>query len=669
MSRLPFARRFSAVGVAIATLSLLALGLRLWLFTRGNSLTGIVEYDDGPYVASSILLTHGIMPYRDYIFVQPPGIALILAPVAFLAQWGWISTAAVMTTGRVMTALASAAGVLVVGLVLRHRGVAAVVVGCGLLAVFTGSIEAAHTVLLEPWLVLLCALGMLVVFDGDHLARSGRLLWGGVIFGFAGAVEAWAVAPVAVLAVLCLPQWRRLAVFAGGVTAGFAIPVLPFALLSPRGFYQGVISAQIGPRANPLRVSPLYRFKLMAGLHWLQPWSGWATVVVALLIGGVVLAAGAFSVVVSMRLPPKLDVFVLTVTAATLVMFLSPSQFLYHFMGYWALWLALSVALTLSSSADAVWQLAPVHRLNWSRGLLVATAVPVIGIFTALQVSAMNTQPPAPILSAQVQRLIPPGSCVLSDSSPTLIMAGRLVPARPGCVILLDSTGADLELSHGLKPANGAAQVSAVEQMWWRAFRNAQFVLLSNRAPIRVPWTPKLKSYFTHNFRTIFSQSGPTGSGVNRTSYYLYKHTAQPSHASRIHTTAYIVTPGAYSAGSPSQAVAIPASLRMAGLTFLPSAVFALATAVLVLSVTWTRKRRLRPGYAPLWARGYVLSIIAVATVCGVVVHGFVGTGRHRKVRRPAWLRLAASTRPWREQPLPPATVPQRPEMLKHPFI
>jgi hypothetical protein len=336
MNRLPLARRFSAVGVVIATLSLLALGLRLWLFTRGNSLTGIVEYDDGPYVASSILLTHGIMPYRDYIFVQPPGIALILAPVAFLARWGWISTAAVMTAGRIMTALASAAGVLVVGLMLRHRGVAAVVVGCGLLAVFTGSIEAAHTVLLEPWLVLLCALAMLVVFDGDHLARTRRLLWGGVVFGFAGAVEAWAIVPVAVLALLCLPQWQRLAVFAGGVTAGFAVPVLPFALQSPHGFYQGVISAQIGPRANPLRVSPLYRFKLMAGLDWLQPWSGWATMVVALLIGGVILAAAVFSVVVSMRLPPKLDVFVLTVTAATLVMFLSPSQFLYHFMGYWA---------------------------------------------------------------------------------------------------------------------------------------------------------------------------------------------------------------------------------------------------------------------------------------------------------------------------------------------
>ena len=38
---------------------------------------------------------------------------------------------------------------------------------------YPDSMQAARTVLLEPWLVLFCLLGALAVFDGDRLA-GGR---------------------------------------------------------------------------------------------------------------------------------------------------------------------------------------------------------------------------------------------------------------------------------------------------------------------------------------------------------------------------------------------------------------------------------------------------------------------------------------------------------------
>jgi len=368
-------------------------------------------------------------------------------------------------------------------------------------------------------------------------------------------------------------------------------------------------------------------------------------VLVITLIGGVIVVAAAFTAVVTMRPPPRLDVFVLVVTAGTLLMFLGPSQFLYHFMGYWALWLAMSIALTLTAAADALWGLAPVHRLNLARVLLLAVAVPVLAIFAVLQVDALSHEPPAPVLSARVQRLIPPGSCVLADTSPPLVMASRVVPAHPGCVILLDSTGADLFLSNGLKPYSGAAQVSAVEQMWWRAIRHAQFVLLSHQQGKRIPWTPLLHAYFTHHFRLIFSQRSPRRPGLDTFSYRLYKRTAQPRPVALARTTAYIARPVAGKARAtayiarpvageastpPSAPVLLPAELRLAGLTFLPSVVFVLAAAVLVVCVSWTRRRRRQPGYAPLWALAYVMLLAAAATVRGMVAYGLVGTGKHR---------------------------------------
>lgn len=514
-------RRPSAATVALVAASALGLGLRLWQFQRPGSLTGIVEYDDGPYVGSAILLTHGILPYRDYIFVQPPGIMIIITPIALLARLGWISTAGVMAIGRIVTALASAAGVPLLGLLIRHRGVAAVTLGCGLLAVYTGSIQAAHTVLLEPWLALLCLLGALTVFRRDRLATDRRLLWGGVIFGFAGAVEAWAILPVLIITVLCLPRLRRIAMFAAGVCAGFLVVLLPFFLQSPSGFFDGVITAQIGPRANAIRVSLLYRLRDMVGLHWLYTWSEWATIVVALSVGGLIIAGMIVASLLTGRGPAALEWFMLAMTAGLVLMFMRPSQFLYHFTGFLGPFLAGSVALPLARCADGLLRWLPISESNWPQGLLTALAAPFIGVFAALQIMALSGLSGYLVLSPAIQRLVPPGSCLLSDTGPPLIMTGRLVSTQPGCVTVLDSTGADLALSHGLKPDTGAWRSWALQQMWARAFQHAQFVLLKYSQNPRIAWTPSLRAYFRQHFTAIFHQ-GVLG-GLNSQYYTLYR--------------------------------------------------------------------------------------------------------------------------------------------------
>ena len=80
------------------------------------------------------------------------------------------------------------------------------VLASGIVAVYPASVQAAHTVLLEPWLVLFCLLGALAVFDGDGLTSSSRrLVWGGLAFGFAGAIKVWAILPVVVILVLSGP--------------------------------------------------------------------------------------------------------------------------------------------------------------------------------------------------------------------------------------------------------------------------------------------------------------------------------------------------------------------------------------------------------------------------------------------------------------------------------
>ena len=73
--------------VLIVALSALGLGLRLYLLLRPGYLLGVTEYDDGSYFGSAIRLVQGQLPYRDFVFVQPPGITLLMAVViiAFVA--------------------------------------------------------------------------------------------------------------------------------------------------------------------------------------------------------------------------------------------------------------------------------------------------------------------------------------------------------------------------------------------------------------------------------------------------------------------------------------------------------------------------------------------------------------------------------------------------------
>src|SRR5260370_34374281 len=100
-------RRPWAVYAVIIAATVLAVGLRLYDLSRPGYLFGISEYDDGTDFGSAVRLLHGAVPYRDFIMVQPPGITLIMFPVA--AATKALGTDAGMAVGRGVSALAHAA--------------------------------------------------------------------------------------------------------------------------------------------------------------------------------------------------------------------------------------------------------------------------------------------------------------------------------------------------------------------------------------------------------------------------------------------------------------------------------------------------------------------------------------------------------------------------------
>ncbi len=334
----------SAVPLSIAAATALALLLRLYLLSRPNYLLGVTGYDDGVDFGSALRLVDGAFPYRDYALVQPPGITLLLTPVAILAKL--TGTDSAFATARVLTTLIGAADVALVGLLVRHRGVVATTLACGLFAISPDAILASHSVLLEPWLVLFVLIGMLALFEGDRLTdRRSRAALGGAALGFACLIKVWAILPAAVLAAwLLVRAARRLApAYLGGLIAVAAAFGLPFALMAPGGFVRDVILSQLA-RTDVNRVSVPIRLMSFTGIRDLNPSPDltWLTALaLVILIAGCVVGA----TVVSRRPPPPLESFSIVMTAVVVAAFMWPADYYPHYAAFLEPFLVCAIAL------------------------------------------------------------------------------------------------------------------------------------------------------------------------------------------------------------------------------------------------------------------------------------------------------------------------------------
>ena len=108
-------------------------------------------YDDGVYLGAATRLVHGVLPYRDFDFVQPPGITLVMGPVALIGRL--IGTRDAMAVARCFTAAVTGLNAALAALAVRDRGRTAMLVAGVSLALFPLAVAADQSLLLEPYLV------------------------------------------------------------------------------------------------------------------------------------------------------------------------------------------------------------------------------------------------------------------------------------------------------------------------------------------------------------------------------------------------------------------------------------------------------------------------------------------------------------------------------------
>jgi alpha-1,2-mannosyltransferase len=515
----------SPAGVVILAATGLALGLRLFMLSRPLFLTGVTEYDDGVYLGGAIRLISGALPYHDFAFVQPPGILLLMAPVAVIAK---VSTAThAMAAARLLTVLASALCVPLVGHLVRYRGVFVTLLSCGILAVYPDDVTTAHTLILEPWMNLLLLVGVCAAFRRGRLASPRRLFWGGVAIGFAGAVKYWAVLPALALLVVCLvtptaagPLRRRRGWgYVLGVAAGFAVPVLPFAAAGPGLYLRSTLLDQASRAGSvvpaSLRLAHITglidvlnakgRLTLHAGTHSLFASGGVATTATTSAGWAPLIVAAAAAAVLGVgylwrpaRSAP-LEWFALASCLTAVAAVLAYSAFFYHYADFVAPWLALSVGCAAGTLCRAF-----SDRPEVRRSLIAAAAALLLGlaVFQARELSGLHTTSIYPD-----KAVIPADSCVVTDEV-SLTLAANRFSTRPGCPDVLDSLATTLVEDNGISVQGGAKASARAVSAWMWIFDHAQYVWVSSDSGRRIPWTHGLERWFARHFKPLKVRHG-----------------------------------------------------------------------------------------------------------------------------------------------------------------
>jgi alpha-1,2-mannosyltransferase len=528
-------------GVIITAAALLGLGLRVFQLTRPGYLTGFTQYDDGVYIGNSLRLVNGVIPYRDFAMVQPPGSMLLMVPAALGGKV--FGSAWALAAARILTVGADTANIVLTGLLVRHRGALAAGVASGGYAVYPAALGASQTLFLEPWLNLFCLLGAVFLFDGDHVVGCGqtsgaagrggshRALWAGACFGFATAIKIWAAVPALLAWAVCArgvrargvwrglggssPRGNAAALFAGGFAAGFAVPCLPFLILAPSGFGRTVFWSEL-VQATHARVGANPRLADITGIAGLTSVGLHPHV----WIGAVAAAVGFASVVAAWIRARRagnpatvLDWFALVCTVVVIGMLFSASEWYEHYAAFAGPFLVILLALSaarlfaaarpLRARKDLTSGPPRMARAAVAAGVFAAVAIAATGAADGLTVTKLN---PARDLAA-ARALIPPGACVLTDTVSVTIVTNRFTAGSPGCPAIVDAVGTLIATTNGKEFPASRAVLAADTRVWWQALRQAEYVWLIGNSygytGARIDWTPALHAYFVRHFKLI----------------------------------------------------------------------------------------------------------------------------------------------------------------------
>ena len=483
-------RLASTFGWQLAAVGLLAALLRLALLWHSGGWHSAIEYDDGVHYESSSLLLRGVLPYRDYTFLQPPGITWLLLPSAAVGRV--LGDATGLVLARLATIGAAAAATMMLGrFVARRTSVHRGVLAAAIYAVAAPALIAGRTAMLEPWLDA-C---LLVAYErlSRRTLSSRDTAVGGVALGLAVTVKAWGlVAAVVLLAWLAVRRPRIDARSFGRILAGAAAAVtavcLPFFVFAPGHMISDVITAQLGRPADGT-ADTFVRWAQFLAIKpvFAHPYAPAALATIAV----VGCAMGA------LRRGPVAWLMLAQLLAGVLMFALSPPYF-YHYGDYLIVPFAVVVAFALPSLNPAQVRVCRLRKAAaWS-------SVWILALGGVVQLAAAWQQGTAASVNVdQLHDLIGTARCVSADQPVLLELADatnrncRPWPDPHGTALL------DLPPHVGSHFYPLGFRDVPLFQRDWRAELAASTMLILTGSPCSpsLGWSPALCGEFRRDFR------------------------------------------------------------------------------------------------------------------------------------------------------------------------
>lgn len=471
--------------------------------TAPGALTGVLGYnlgyDDGVYIGASINFTHGVMPYRDFVLVHPPGIVYLLAPFALIGHL--TGTASVVAMTRVLAIVVVAANAMLAARVVRAADpVAAGVAGLGL-ALWPLSVSVGRGIELESFTVFFLLAGITLLWPATTRLRSGRRsLIGGVLLGFACIVKLWGVLPVAPAMILLVVRRRQRAVPAvAGVIVGGLVPCLPFLVTAPQRFWHDVVVSQLSREQYQGATSLTQRINLLFGFGGWKGISGSTTTAIVATV--LVVAALAFVYVVRARERSDLEWYVLAATVVVAVGMTRASVLFDHYAYFPAVFFWLLVGVCVGALADEAADLVrgtALKAVTVTAAVLAALLVIAIVVADARYTRKYLAEVADP--GARLRADIPSSACVVSDYSIEVLAAGRQQGSRSGCPHDIDPFGMYLALDKGKLPHVNPPFDASFVTRWQNEFASADFVLMRIPFSDFMPWPDEQQTWFASRF-------------------------------------------------------------------------------------------------------------------------------------------------------------------------
>jgi alpha-1,2-mannosyltransferase len=513
-SRVPFDAATIAY-VAIALLGFaIAAGLVFFELGTKTGLYGLTQFDDAVYFSTTLHFVSGSLPYRDFVMVQPPGIAVVLAPIGILGRiFGARDGLAI---ARIFTGVVvglNAAGVV---MLLRRYGLLAALFGGVLFAVYPTAFNADHTLMLEPYLVAFCLIAIAFAFPAKGQAGTWRLIAAGASLGVAGSIKVWGVFPlIALLIVLGISDIRRALRVLFGAVAGAVAVCGVFFVAAPGAFVRDIITSQLS-RTTAHPTPFLTRLWSIVGLDLsaksiLVQHSRTLIIVVTCVIGGVLVLGSMLPSL--LRRGSAFESFILLATALVVTSLFVPPVFYAHYAYFSAPFIAIGLSIAASRVVNLVGdrttqlgrRAAPSLRAALSTAVVLALGAGSLITIISEHRFEVYTMQIFGDPGSRIAAMIPKDACAVSDAEGLLIAGNRVLSSRADCPVVVDSTGTWISYVPLHPPAARGVEVSdpALVAYWANVFRHVDYIVLSSGIAFRIPWTPALRAEVKDRFHEV----------------------------------------------------------------------------------------------------------------------------------------------------------------------